>query len=211
MAESWFFEVLPCRPAPYEDECLSSYVPRLASANGIRDLWSLVSDLFPRWDGTHQIGLLRWEYPLDQWGTLSVRSQLPVAVLDRLTVLAWVEKFRTPPSLVHPLRNGPGNFLRGAIAAQAQICPFCLQLAPYVRLLWRVRTVRVCLAHGCYLQAHCHDCQAPLRVIGDDHQHLRCGQCQADWRGLPITPAAARCWPSRSGPRQRCASCSTPR
>jgi hypothetical protein len=144
MAESWFFEVLPCRPPPYGDECLSSYVPRLASANGICDLWSLVSDLFPRWDGTHQIGMLRWEYPLDQWGALPVRSQLPVAVLNRLTVLAWVEKFRTPP-LVYSLRNGPGNFLHGAIAAQAQMCPFCLQAAPYVRLLWRVRASQVCL------------------------------------------------------------------
>lgn len=189
MAEPWFFDVLPCRPAPEPDECLSGYVLRLAAANGIRDLWAFMGDLFPAWKKTNQIPLVRWEYPLDAWGQLPVRTQLGAEALDRLTVLAWVAKFRTPPALVHPLHNGPGKFLYGVIASHARVCPLCLQRAPYVRLLWRLSPIQVCLDHGCRLQAHCHVCQMPLHVIGTNHRHLRCGACQADWRSFPVAPA----------------------
>lgn len=190
MAEAWFFDVLPCRPAPEPDECLSSYVLRLAEANGHRNLWTFMGDLFPAWTKTNQIPLVRWEYPLDAWGHLPVRTQLAADALDRLTVRAWVAKFRTPPAMVHPLGNGPGNFLRGLITAHAQVCPRCLQRAPYVRLLWRATSTEVCLEHGCRLQTQCYHCQAPLRVIGTGEQHLRCARCQADWRSFPIEPAA---------------------
>ena len=33
MSEPWFFEVLPYRPSPYSDECLSGYLLRLAEVN----------------------------------------------------------------------------------------------------------------------------------------------------------------------------------
>jgi len=190
VVEPWFFEVLPCRPAPYADECLSSYVARLASANGMADLWSLASDLFPQWRVTRQLDLLRWEYPVDAWGRLPLRAQLPLADLNRLTVLAWVAKFRTPPVLLHPFRHGPGTFLMSVIAAQARICPLCLQVAPYIRLGWRFAAVQVCLEHGCQLQDHCHGCGAPLRLLADGHAQFHCAQCQTDWRSLPVVPAA---------------------
>jgi hypothetical protein len=40
MEAPWYFEVLPCRPRPYADECLSGYLVRLAAANRIRSLWT---------------------------------------------------------------------------------------------------------------------------------------------------------------------------
>lgn len=189
MPEPWFFEVLPFRPAPYPDECLSSYLPRLAEANQVDDLWSLLSDLFPAWQATYQIGMLHWEYPLERWGRLPARTYLTPEDLSRLTVLAWVAKFRTPPDIVSPNYNGPRNFLYHVIAPHAQVCPLCLQAAPYVRLLWRLTSVHVCLEHECRLQTHCRHCGALLRVIGDDHRHLRCAACDADWRDLPVRSA----------------------
>ncbi len=46
MAEPWFFDVLPYRPAPYPGECLSGYLLRLAEVNGFI-FWDLAADLFP--------------------------------------------------------------------------------------------------------------------------------------------------------------------
>ena len=68
MLKPWFFDVLPFRPIPYPEECLSGYLVRLAEANGEVRLWDLVGDLFPRWVGPQQLALLRWEYPVDDWG-----------------------------------------------------------------------------------------------------------------------------------------------
>ncbi|MBA3469423.1 MAG: TniQ family protein [Herpetosiphonaceae bacterium] len=190
MDKPWFFEVLPYRPAPYPDECLSSYLPRLADANGIQHLWGFVNDLFPQWQTPRQVTLLRWEYPLDHWGQCAVRTQLTPTVLNRLTVLAWVEKFRVASSFRHPFRASPRQILGGVIADQAQICSSCLQDDPYIRIGWRFAATRACLRHGCLLRTHCSCCQTPLHGIESDHPYLRCRTCQTDWRAFPATAAA---------------------
>jgi len=79
--EPWVFDVLPCHPAPYPDECLSSYVLRLADVNGGVRTWDLVGDLFPHWAAPPQVRLLRWEYPVDAWGRLPLRTQLSADAL----------------------------------------------------------------------------------------------------------------------------------
>ena len=189
MTEPWYFEVLPYRPAPYADECLSGYLARLAVANGIPDLWQLASDLFPLWRVTRQLSLVRWEYPLDAWGLLPLRAQLSPATLNQLTVLAWVEKFRDPPTFTHPFRAGPGRMLRGIVRMQNHICPCCFAETPYLRRSWRLSAVEVCLAHGCWLQAGCPGCGQPLAVFSRRGLSVCCPQCGADWRNLPVRPA----------------------
>jgi len=190
MADPWFFEVLPCRPPPYPGECLSGYLLRLAQANGLVPIAQLVSDLFPTWQRTAQTSLLRWEYPLNAWGRIPLRTQIPPAALERMTVLPWIAKFRAPPVLARPGHLGPGHFLRGIIQPRLQVCPLCLQAQPYVRLLWRLVPVRACLHHGSLLQAHCHHCGAPLSVIGFEHRHLHCPACDADLRQIPVIHAS---------------------
>ena len=86
MPEPWFFDVLACHPPPYPGECLSGYLIRLAEANHCIDLWSFISDLFPLFRSAKQISLLCTEYPIDDWGRIPLRTQLPLATLKSLTV-----------------------------------------------------------------------------------------------------------------------------
>jgi hypothetical protein len=191
MAEPWYFDVLPYRPAPYADECLSGYLARLAMANDVPDLWHLASDLFPLWRVTAQLSLVRWEYPLDTWGLLPLRVQLSPMTLNRLTVLAWVQKFRDPPVFTHPFRAGPGRILNGIIRMGDCICPCCFAETPYLRLSWRLSAVAVCLAHGCWLQETCPGCGQPLDVFSRRGLSVCCPRCGTDWRTLPSRSAPA--------------------
>lgn len=191
MAEPWYFEVLPYRPEPYADECLSGYLARLAVANHIPDLWHLASDLFPLWRVTRQLSLVRWEHPLDAWGLLPLRAQLGPTTLNRLTVLAWVQKVRDPPVFTHPFRAGPGRILNGIIRMGDCICPGCFAEAPYLRRSWRLSGVEVCLAHGCWLEAECPGCGCPLAVFSRRGLSVCCPGCGTDWRTVPVRPAPA--------------------
>jgi ribosomal protein S27E len=191
MAEPWYFEVLPYRPAPYADECLSGYLARLAVANGQVDLWQFASDLFPLWRVTRQLLLVRWEYPLDAWGLLPLRTQLSPATLNQRTVLAWVQKFRDPPVFTHPFRAGPGQILNGIIRTGDRICPCCFAETPYLRLSWRLSAVEICLAHGCWLHEACPGCGQPLDVFSRRGLSVYCPGCGTDWRTLPSRSAPA--------------------
>ena len=190
MAEPWFFDVLPYRPAPYAGECLSGYLLRLADANGLRHFPDLTDELFPRWRKSHHPTLLRWEYPVEDWGCMPLRTQLPLAELRRLTVAPWLEKFRPPLKLHPPRAVSPGLVLHGIIQPQLQICPLCLQKQPYTRLLWRLQPVAVCLDHGCVLQSRCQCCHTDLTPVSTHHRHLHCPVCDADLRTLPVVAAA---------------------
>ena len=127
MPEPWFFEVLPYRPSPYPGECLSGYLLRLAEVNGFHNFWDLATDLFPAFTHTSQSGLLRWEYPVENWGRIPVRTQLSETELRRMTVMSWLEKFRPAPVVTRPSYLSPGHFLRGMVNPCLQVCPLCLQ------------------------------------------------------------------------------------
>jgi transcriptional regulator with XRE-family HTH domain len=185
MSDSWFFDVLPYRPQPYDDECLSGYLLRLAAANDVCNFRAFVQSLFPAWHSRRQVHVLRWEYPVDSWGALPLRLQLPVDRLAKMTLLPWVAKFRTPPVRTGIRQLSPGQILRGLVHPTLQACPLCLQEQPYRRLLWRLQLVVACLEHGCWLQGTCHGCGERLPVVDSFQRHLRCGQCGADLRQLP--------------------------
>lgn len=189
MAETWFFEVLVQRPRPFPDECMSGYLLRLAQVNGFAIFWDLASDLFPTWKAPQQIGLLRWEYPLEGWGRIPLRTQLPVEALKRLTVAPWIEKFRTPSDLSRSIYLSPGYFLKGVVNPSLRVCPSCLQEQPYIRLTWRLAPVCACVEHGCWLQDRCVACGALLIAAGQASQHMRCSVCEVDLRRLPVAAA----------------------
>ena len=190
MSETQFFDVLPIRLHPYEGECLSGYLLRLAAANGISDFRAFVQSLFPAWHSRRQVHVFRWEYPVDSWGALPLRTQLSVERLTRMTLLPWVAKFRTPSIRTGIRQLSPGQILRDLVHPTLQVCPLCLQdEKSYRRLLWRLQMVVACLKHGCQLQGVCHCCGQLLPVVESYQQHLRCGHCGADLRQLPIAPA----------------------
>lgn len=189
MPEPWFFEVLPYRPSPYPGECLSGYLLRLAEANGFLNFWDFATDLFPAFQHTGQAGLLRWEYPVENWGRIPVRTQLSMGDLRRLTVLPWIEKFRPAPVVTRPSHLSPGHFLQAVVNPCLRVCPLCLQEEAYLRLMWRLAPVQVCTHHGSLLQGQCHRCGTMLSVLGPTHRHLRCATCGADLRTLPAERA----------------------
>ena len=189
MPEDWFLELLPLRPGPYPGECLSGYLLRLAELNGYTILWDMVGDLFPMWKAPQQIGMLKWEYPLENWGRIPLRTGLSCAELTRLTVASWVEKFRTPIDITRSNYMSPGHALHGILNPNSRICSLCLQSQPYLRLIWRLLPVTVCLEHGCFLEEKCSGCGAVLIPVGQDHRHLRCPACGTDLRSLPAVMA----------------------
>lgn len=190
MSKDWFFELLPLRPNPYPGECLSGYLLRLADLNGYGIFWDMVGDLFPTWDAPQQIHKLKWEYPMKDWGRIPLRTGLTPAELTRLTVASWVGKFRILPDLNHSIYLSPGHFLKSLMNPVLRVCPFCLQSQPYLRLIWRLLPVTVCLEHGCLLQDRCSACGAMLTPVSQDHRHLRCPTCGADLRSLSTTMAS---------------------
>jgi len=189
MAETWFFEVLAHRPQPFPDECLSGYLLRLAQVNGFAIFWDLVSDLFPTWKAPQQIALLRWEYPLERWGRIPLRTQLPVEALNRLTVAPWIAKFCLPPDVSRSISLSPGYFLKGVVNPDLRVCPLCLQAQSYLRLTWRLAPVCACVEHGCWLQDRCLTCGTQLIAAGQATKHMRCSVCETDMRRLPIAAA----------------------
>lgn len=190
MSEDWFFKSLPLRPGPYSGECLSGYLLRLADLNGCTILWDLVGDLFPRWKAPQQIGMLKWEYPLKDWGRIPLRTGLTPGELTRLTVASWVEKFRILPDLNCSIYMSPGHFLKSLVNPALRVCPLCLQAQPYLRLIWRLLSVTVCLTHGCLPQERCLACGTTLTSVSQVHRHLRCPTCGADFRSLSVTMAS---------------------
>ena len=204
MAEPWFFDVLPCRPPPYADECLSGYLLRLAAANGVSHFGEWVADLFPTWPSLQRIVLLRWEYPIDSWGRIPLRAQLAPSALQRLTIMPWLQKFRAPPVITQEKYLSPGHFVHDIVLSSLQVCPLCLQTQPYIRLLWRLPPVRVCLEHHCLLQTRCHQCGKALTAVGLTQRHLHCPHCSTDLRTLPVVPAATDVLVSQ---RQRQTAC----
>ncbi len=191
MTDSWFFEVLPCRPAPLPGECLSGYLLRLAEANGFPQLWDLASDLFPRWSSPSQTRRLRWDYPVEDWQCLQRRTQLASNRLQALTLAPLVEKFRPLPNWVRSSHLSPSLALRGVVTPDLQVCPLCLQAEPYLRLIWRLAGISTCLEHACLLQTHCAGCGTRLSVANPEQRHLHCAMCEADLRHLPVTPTPA--------------------
>lgn len=191
MANPWFFDVYPNRPQPYIDEGLSGYLLRLAAANGVMRFEDFVVDLFPMWPFSQRLNTLRWEYPVDDWGRIPLRTQLPLATLCGLTVIPWLQKFRSLPTVTHKHHLGPGHVLHDIVQPQLQVCPLCLQSQPYIRLLWRLENVCACLDHACLLRRHCHRCGMALTVVGPTNRHLHCAHCAADLRTLPVVCASS--------------------
>lgn len=189
MSDIWFFERLPLRPSPYRGECLSGYLLRLADLNGYTLFWDMISDLFPMWKKPQQIGLLKWEYPLDSWGRIPLRTGLDPDELAQLTTAAWVRKFRVPPVINRLKYRAPGDILHGTVNPVLRICPLCLQSEPYIRLLWRLLPVTTCFEHGCFLQEKCSGCGTLLTPVSQKHRHMKCPVCGADFRFLAVTDA----------------------
>lgn len=176
----------PVSVNPLPDELLSSWLHRLALANGIAPrsfagvlgldarVWSPRLDLYlPR----HVAGLL-----VDQTG-------VPQDVVGAMTMSGCA----MAPFLL-PLRDSAHRNR----STWMQYCPQCLatDVTPYFRRQWRLASRVSCFAHGCGLRDRCPACHAGVATFDQGElvpQHF-CAWCRFDLRAVPkaSVKAAAR-------------------
>lgn len=177
----------PVSVSPLLDELLSSWLHRLALANGIaprsfagvlglgNGMWSPRLDLrLPR----HVAGLLA-----DQTG-------VPQEALGAMTMSGCA---LTP--LLLPLRESAHRNR----STWMQYCPQCLATddAPYFRRQWRLASRVSCFAHGCGLRDRCPACHAGVAafdqgVLVPQHFCARCGFDLRDATKASVHAAARR-------------------
>lgn len=154
----------PVHPHPYPDELLSSWLVRIAHANGEK-VQSFCNHEF----GTkHQI----WNRDIDRLApewllmALSERTATPIEKVRQTTlkryegilfdhsVSSGVEKWITPLKIYHRTRKSHG----------LQFCPECLKedVEPYFRTQWRIAFHTFCPKHNVMLHDRCPYCGEPV-------------------------------------------------
>ncbi|MER8784344.1 TniQ family protein [Mesorhizobium sp. M1006] len=177
----------PVSVDPQPDELLSSWLHRLALANGIAPR-SFASAL--------GLGEGMWSPRLD----LQLPREAAALLADRTNVrqetisaMAMAEPALTP--LLLPLRE---NVHRNR-SSWMQYCPLCLASdeAPYFRRRWRLASRISCSAHGCGLRDRCPACRTAIVSFDQVElvpQHF-CARCGFDLRAAPkagVNAAARR-------------------
>ena len=191
----------PAHPRPLPDELLSSWIVRIAEANGIK-LYTLTLGLF----GDR---LTPWHRDIDRlapkWLLKQICAKTGVGYWDAYhTTLTG---YRTH---LYPRRQISGQ-LRWILPISTfaldrrgygqQFCPECLahDASPYFRRCWRVGFFTFCPTHVCMLLDACHACGAPValhrRDIGRDLAESKgmayCQKCGADYRTVPHQQVAS--------------------
>jgi len=188
----------PARPRPLPDELLSSWLMRIAAANGQklqafcdcafgkeRQLWNRdVDRLAPRW-------LI---------SELSFRTGLSILCIRGMTLNAYCGTIFRHRQLsgqlrwILPLRM----YHRKRLGFGIQFCPTCLaedDEKPYFRRRWRVAYCTCCLKHNSLLRDRCPSCLAPVafhrRELGrpevlDAGPMYLCHNCDYDLRRTPV-------------------------
>jgi len=171
--------------APAPGELLSSWLHRLAMANGIP----------PQYFGrVLDVAVGDWSAKLDRdlpgriLKLLVERTRLPAEDIDGLTLIS-------DPLARLRLRQITGSVDARTSTARVnrlQYCPACLEedRAPFFRRGWSLATRVSCFRHGCRLRDHCPACGggiAPARQSRLLPQHF-CVWCDADLR-KPTLPA----------------------
>lgn len=183
--------IWPVHPHPLPDELLSSWMIRLAHANGFK-VHNFCAEFFGR---NRQI----WNRDIDHcaptWLTDALASRTGVsseriAQTTLRSLESWVfehfnEKAMTrwilPLGVFHRVRRGHGQ----------QYCPLCLaqDKEPYLRRSWRLALSVICTQHKVFLNDRCHECGAPLAPHRAD---------MIERQGFPERTSMSRCYRCRS-------------
>jgi hypothetical protein len=168
----WPVSVDPC-----PDELLSSWLHRLALANGIT----------PRsFAGVLGLDARMWSPQLDLRlphhvaGLLADKTGVPQEAISAMTMSSCASA-----PLMLPLRDSAHRNRSTWI----QYCPQCFAAddAPYFRRRWRLASRVSCFAHGCGLRDRCPACHAGIAVFDQGElvpQHF-CARCGFDLRAAP--------------------------
>lgn len=170
---SYYFDTLPFHPQPERLESLTSYLMRIAEANGLRSMEALYSIVFPH----TTISKYLPDYLPGDLEALSIATQCSESILVATTFHHLARKFSRSTS-IHII----SRFLSGSIASNLRYCPRCLASSSYRMLIWRFEMVPGCLDHHCRLVDHCHQCGKALPLVVNPPRICFCSFCAADLR-----------------------------
>lgn len=151
VSDQWPIDVLP-----QTDELLSSWLHRLAYANGVAPRG------FARVFG---LGSGMWSPAIDFRPSSDIENLLRAnAGVSHAQIVAMTLASGIPTELLLPLRNSG----RRGTSTWLQYCPQCLagDEHPYFRRSWRLATKVSCRHHRCGLRDRCPSCQRRIEAYG---------------------------------------------
>ena len=163
---TYYFDTLALHPKPEQLESLTSYLIRLAEANGIRTVDGLTAVCFP--NQNRRITRDLADYP-------------PISMDELVRVGGCAQQALLKTTFVHvgakfgrSIQPQPlSRFLSGSVAQHLRYCPMCLaeKELPYYSLVWRFFMIVGCPAHCSKLLDRCGRCErripflaAPLKI-----------------------------------------------
>ncbi|MCD0492025.1 TniQ family protein [Chromobacterium violaceum] len=182
--------MLPMHPQPRPGEILSSWLVRLAFANGFM--------LHTFYDKLLGYRTPIWSRDIDRDPPLALLTLLArhtghsVAELQALTLLSYQGQLFEWPATGHWSWVRPvGVYHRQRKRPGMQFCPLCLARPPeaYYRLPWRLALYVVCEHHQCVMEECCPACHTPIafhrhgigrRKTIDDQALRLCSRCHFD-------------------------------
>jgi hypothetical protein len=170
------WNVLPLHPRPQPLESITSYITRLAEANGLQS----INELGALAGGMTFSSLKRSpDYPAPSSPGLAQITGHPEERWLDMTFFHLVGHFGCAmnPTSLH-------RFLAGSLAASLRYCPLCLaeHTPAYYSLLWRFLVLPGCIEHGVRFLDQCGHCGSPLPLLRRLPQLTTCPTCQGDLR-----------------------------
>lgn len=188
--------MLPVFPEPVPGEVLSSYVCRLALANGMRPMrLTTVLGLLTFWKRDPDVSAT-----LEEVAVFATATGLPVERLWSCSVMPLLTRLHENPSA-----NASPRFLvttgkhKGPEATRGHpVCAACVRETGVVQRHWRLTTSVMCERHRRPLVDRCGYCQAPIhhvrvhltrahRMQVMEHRPECCSSCGEEF---PIPPEA---------------------
>ena len=168
----YYFDTLTLHPPPQPLESFTSYLIRIAEANGRRRY----SQLNPFFGEYYSISSFA-DYPPRSFGMLPVITICSESELLRTTFYHVGKKFGR-------VYDSPwlAGFLSGVVASSLRYCPHCLQEALYYSLAWRFLPLMGCPKHACRLLENCGHCGCPVSIFPAPFRMGICPTCGGDLR-----------------------------
>lgn len=170
---------LPLHPRPEVLESFTSYMMRLAEANGLQSINELVAlgaIPYGRRTSLYQSP----DYPVPSY--YAGLAQITGCSQERLLQTTFYSLVRHFGRSTHP--PALHRFLAGSLASSLRYCPACLAECspPSYSLLWRFLALPGCIEHQVRFLEQCSHCRSPLPLIFPHARIARCPTCQGDLR-----------------------------
>lgn len=189
----------PAHPKPLPDELLTSWIVRLARANGLK-LQTFCDRVFGK---EHQL----WNRDIDRLApswlltSLANHTGTPISAIRLMTLDIYRGRLYHQRSPTGQLRwiLPAGIYHRTRRRFGIQFCSQCLadNQEPYFHTQWRVAVLTYCSMHRMLLHDRCPVCKAPIafhrRELGhpsitDPGPLCLCHACNFDLRNAPVEP-----------------------